>query len=168
MSPRHLVTLSGIGSSSLNKQPKPAAAGKRDLRKVPFVELFNGRLQGVVSSGSDLERVYVSFFEAGTFDYYCSTNNNRPCGGLRGSPCKHLQALLHEAVAQYGAEQVARFLQLPGDLSQVKSEKEIWPRLRGSLTKDPAGEVFSRFLNYLRYLELEGSDRPVVEMSWFV
>ncbi len=60
---------------------------KRNIKKVPFVELFHGRLQGVVSSGSDIKRVYVSFFEAGTHDFYCSTNNNRPCGGLGGYPC---------------------------------------------------------------------------------
>ncbi|MGK0290957.1 MAG: hypothetical protein ACI86H_002421 [bacterium] len=50
--------------------------GKRNIKKVPFVELFNHRLQGVVSSGSDISRVYVSFFEAETLNYYCSTNNN--------------------------------------------------------------------------------------------
>ena len=35
-------------------------ARPRKLAKVPFVELADGRLQGVVSSGSDIERVYVS------------------------------------------------------------------------------------------------------------
>ena len=44
---------------------------KRNTKKVPFVELFNGRVQGVVSSGSDINRVYVAFFEAGTGDFYC-------------------------------------------------------------------------------------------------
>jgi len=76
-----------------------APPGKRDIKKVPFVELFGDRLQGVVSSGSDIERVYVSFFAAESLDFYCSTNNNRPCGGLGIYPCKHLQALLQEAIA---------------------------------------------------------------------
>ena len=53
---------------------------KRAVKTVPFVELASGRLQGVVSSGSDIKRVYVSFIEAGSGDYYCCTNNNRPCG----------------------------------------------------------------------------------------
>src|SRR5918995_7473706 len=53
----------------------------RRLAKVPFVELADGRLQGVVSSGSDVGRVYVSSIAAGTHAYSCSTNNNRPCGG---------------------------------------------------------------------------------------
>lgn len=65
----------------------------RKLAKVPFVEMADGRLQGVVSSGSEIGRVYVSSIAAGTHDYNCSTNNNRPCGGLCGSPCKHLRAL---------------------------------------------------------------------------
>lgn len=134
---------------------------KRKIKKVPFVELFNGRVQGVVSSGSDIKRVYVSFFEAGTFDYYCSTNNNRPCGGLRGSPCKHLRQLMAEAEAQYGADHVTRFMK--GDTSQIKTGSNF-----GSIKKEPANEVFSRFLSYLRYLELEPCNHPVPEMEWFV
>lgn len=141
---------------------------KRNIKKVPFVELFNNRLQGVVSSGSDINRVYVSFFEAGTFDFYCSTNNNRPCGGLRGYPCNHLQQMLSEAVAQYGAEQVAKFLKISGDISQIKNAGDILRRMNGSMRKEPASEVFSRFLNYLRYLELESSNQPIPEMAWFV
>ena len=41
-------------------------ARPRKLAKVPFVELADGHLQGVVSSGSDVERVYVSSVAAGT------------------------------------------------------------------------------------------------------
>ena len=59
----------------------------RKLAKVPFVELADGRLQGVVSSGSDIARVYVSSIAAKTDGFSCSTNNNRPCGGLRGRSC---------------------------------------------------------------------------------
>jgi len=70
----------------------------RKLAKVPFVELADGRLQGVVSSGSDIARVYVSSIAAKTHGFSCSTNNNRPCGGLRGRPCKHLDSLMDEAV----------------------------------------------------------------------
>ncbi|MCA9625984.1 MAG: hypothetical protein KC731_43480, partial [Myxococcales bacterium] len=54
-----------------------AGACSRNVKKVPFVELFGGRVQGVVSSGSDVKRVYVSFMEARTGNFYCSTNNNR-------------------------------------------------------------------------------------------
>ena len=66
-------------------------ARPRKLAKVPFVELADGRLQGVVSSGSDIGRVYVSSVAAGDHAFACSTNNNRPCGGLRGgSFCNHI------------------------------------------------------------------------------
>ena len=41
----------------------------RKLAKVPFVELADGRLQGVVSSGSDIARVYVSSIDARTHGY---------------------------------------------------------------------------------------------------
>ncbi|MGB1250755.1 MAG: hypothetical protein ACPG8W_09105 [Candidatus Promineifilaceae bacterium] len=149
-------------------QPKSfIGTATRDIKKVPFVELFNGRLQGVVSSGSDIRRVYVNFFEVETLNYYCSTNNNRPCGGLRGSPCKHLQAMLKQASAQYGLAQVANYLRVSADLGQIKTEHDILAR-RGSLVREPASEVFSRFLNYLRYLELEGSPQPNPSMAWFI
>src|ERR1051325_3984675 len=92
---RRMTARSVLRSPSLNKP--------RDVKDVPFVELYAGRLQGVVSSGSDIERVYVSYVEANTGNYYCSTNNNRPCGGLRGSPCKHLGWLAGEALLPFGA-----------------------------------------------------------------
>src|SRR3712207_2856086 len=110
--------------SSLFTQQHPELA-PRDVKKVPFVELFDQRLQGVVSSGSDIQRVYVSFFEAGSLNYTCSTNNNRPCGGLRGYPCNHLQELLDEAIAQYGIDHVVRFLRLPGDTGQFQTARDI-------------------------------------------
>lgn len=154
--------------SSFVDRPFQSAKGKRNIKKVPFVELLNDRLQGVVSSGSDIERVYVSFFEAGSIDFYCSTNNNRPCGGVgSGYPCNHLQALLEEAIVQYGLEGVVRFLKLSDDGKQFQAAHDILA-CRGNLKKEPASEVFSRFLNHLRYLELSSSNAVLPEMSWFV
>lgn len=83
--------------------PQVPPVHPRKLAKVPFLELSEGRLQGVVSSGSDIERVYVSSISAGDHGLSCSTNNNRPCGGLGSSPCKHIQSLLAEAEKQFGA-----------------------------------------------------------------
>ena len=144
------------------------ASGKRDVKQVPFVELFDGRLQGVVSSGSDIQRVYVSFFEAQTLDYYCSTNNNRPCGGLRGYPCKHLLALLTEAIAAYGVNEVSNYLKVPEkSAGNIQCINDILAR-KGSEKKVQKSEVFSRFLNYLRYLELKSANIPLPEMAWFV
>lgn len=144
-------------------------AKQRKLKKVPFVELADGRLQGVVSSGSDINRVYVSFITSNTFDYYCSTNNNRQCGGLYGT-CKHLDALMTEAILQYGAERVAEYLGIPPDGdNQVDARQMIsFVRTNGQVLKEPAGTVFSRFLNHLRYLELEISTAPNSAMDWFV
>lgn len=153
--------------SSFNTPVMGATSGKRNIKKVPFVELFNGRLQGVVSSGSDIERVYVSFFEAGTIDFYCSTNNNRPCGGLGGYPCNHLRELLEEAITQYGFEAVVQFLKPPGDWSQMQATHDLLART-GQPKKEPAREVFSRFLNHLHYLELPSANTPLPEMNWFI
>ena len=141
---------------------------KRNVKKAPFVELFNGRAQGVVSSGSDVNRVYVAFFEAGTGDFYCGTNNNRPCGGLSPThPCSHIQEMLEETLAQYGGAAVGKFLKIPVDVSDVTSAWGVIQHLKGSQKKEPANEVFSRFLSYLRYIELPPSRLPIPEMTWF-
>src|SRR5262245_54046617 len=113
-----------------------ATVAARKIDKVPFVEMFHGRLQGVVSSDSDIERVYCAFIEAVSGDHYSSTNNNRPDAGLP----KRLRMLVDEAIAQFGQERVARFLQTTGDPRQP----------RGARKAEPANTVFSRFLNYLR------------------
>ena len=142
----------------------PPAPAPRTVKNVPFVELWSGRLQGVVSSGSDIKRVYVAFLEAGSGDYYCCTNNNRPCGGLRGAPCKHIQAMVHEAILQFGAPTVAAYLGLDG--APQKALDMLMAR-QGDQKKDAPGIVFSRFLNYLRYCELEAKPGTVYAMNWF-
>ena len=156
-----------MGFSTSSLLPTTTKITKRDVQKVPYVELYGGRLQGVVSSGSDIERVYVSYFEIGSLDFFCSTNNNRPCGGLRGSPCKHLESLLSEAVKQYGFDNVVQSLRPSADLATISKERDIL-RICGHAHREPAGEVFSRFLEYLQMLELPSSTQPLVEMDWFI
>lgn len=152
------------GRASVVKAPAPRKL--RNVKAVPFVELYGQRLQGVVSSGSDENRVYVCFVEAGSGNYSCSTNNNRPCGG--GGFCKHLTWLVEQAVEHHGGERVARYLRVPGDLSPTTSAGDIRSKLRGSPVRADAANVFSRFLGYLRYVELAGSAAPLPEMAWFV
>ena len=145
-------------------------ARPRKLAKVPFVELADGRLQGVVSSGSDIERVYVSSVAAGTFAFACSTNNNRPCGGARGSFCNHIRALISEAVLQYGAERVARYLRVEiadgePDADSITAAMSTARPAQGDTRA--AAPVFSRFLRHLAYLELAPATAPLPEMQWF-
>src|SRR3954451_3286540 len=87
----------------------PAQPAERDVEQVPFVELAENRLQGIVSSGSDVQRVYCCFVEAGSLAYYSSTNNNRPDAGTT----KRLRWLAEAAFAQFGRDRVVRHLQLP-------------------------------------------------------
>ncbi|MFD5320542.1 hypothetical protein [Streptomyces sp. NPDC127098] len=134
----------------------------RKLAKVPFVELAEGRLQGVVSSGSDLARVYVSSIAARTHGFSCGTNNNRPCGGLGQRPCKHLRALVDEAVLQYGLERVARYLH-----AEVGPEGDLLASLDGGREPGATAAVFSRFLRHLAYLELPDHPAPLPELHWF-
>ena len=144
---------------------QPGLAEPRTVKSVPFVELFGGRLQGVVSSGSDPNRVYVAFIEAGSGDFNCSTNNNRPCGGMYGSGCKHIREMLDEAVLQFGALRVAQFLKIK-EIGATDAAS-ILVALKGTQKKEQAGAVFSRFLNYVRYCELKCEQGPHPEMSWF-
>ncbi|MFI6867735.1 hypothetical protein [Nocardia sp. NPDC050406] len=135
----------------------------RKLNKVPFVELADGRLQGVVSSGSDISRVYVASVTAGTHGLSCSTNNNRPCGGLSGDwTCKHLDLLIDEAIVQYGQDRVARFLRV-----EVPEHHHLSHCLEGTRDPAPAAAVFARFLRHLAYLELPGTTTPIPELHWF-
>jgi len=146
------------------------SARPRKLAKVPFVELADGRLQGVVSSGSDIERVYVSSVAAGSYTFACSTNNNRPCGGARGSFCNHLQALIAEAVLQYGARRVVRYLrlELPDDEPGAHDIAAAMTSTRPAQgDTSAAAPVFSRFLRHLSYLELTPTTAPLPEMHWF-
>src|SRR3954453_18383935 len=85
----------------------PAEPAERDVEQVPFVELADNRLQGGVSSGSDVERVYCCFIEAGSLAYGSSTNNNRPDAGT----AKRLRWMIEAAVAQIGVGRVVRYLQ---------------------------------------------------------
>ena len=143
-------------------------ARPRKLAKAPFVELADGRLQGVVSSGSDIERVYVSSVAAGTYTFACSTNNNRPCGGARGYFCNHIQALINEGVVQYGADRVARYLKVELDDPDAQGIAAAMGAARPAQgDTSAAAPVFSRFLRHLAYLELAPSTAPVPEMHWF-
>ncbi|MFI9824326.1 hypothetical protein ACIHFC_28275 [Streptomyces sp. NPDC052013] len=146
------------------------SARPRKLAKVPFVELADGRLQGVVSSGSDIGRVYVSSVEAGSYAFACSTNNNRPCGGARGWFCNHIRALIGEAVLQYGAERVARYLKVEdaAEESDAQSLTDAMTATRPAQgDSSAAAQVFSRFLRHLAYLELGPTTAPLPEMQWF-
>jgi len=159
--------LSDWEKSSLVRVIPPARP--RKLAKVPFVELADGRLQGVVSSGSDIERVYVSSVAADSiYPFACSTNNNRPCGGARGTFCNHILALINEAGLQYGAERVARYLRVEVEEPTTQAIITAMLATRPShLDAKAAAAVFSRFLRHLAYLELAATTEPVPEMQWF-
>lgn len=143
-------------------------ARPRKLAKVPFVELADGRLQGVVSSGSDIERVYVSSVAAGSYEFACSTNNNRPCGGARGSFCNHILALITEAVLQYGVERVARYLRVDAADMDAQAICSIMMGAHPAQADSAAAaQVFSRFLRHLAYVELPATTAPLPELQWF-
>jgi hypothetical protein len=156
--PRSRVT---PGASHWSLPTAPAL----DVDTVPFVEMADGKLRGVVSSGSDIERVYCAFIEAGSLAYYSGTNNNRPDAGT----AKRLGWLLEAAVAQFGVEAVARFLKLPVDPAKMKKYGDIHVVVlsKGRQRPEPSGEIFARFLGYLRQVELTCEPGPVPEMAWF-
>ncbi len=131
----------------------PPPLRNRGIKKVPFVEFYNNKIQGVVSSGSSLERVYVCVLDFNTNTFTCHTNNNRPCGGLRGSMCSHLNSLLTNART----------------VDSIRG-LEIINKTYG-LTQDGSArysEVFTRFQEKLRFLELNNTkDEYIPEARWF-
>jgi hypothetical protein len=151
---------------SLLKKTVSKKRDRRNIKKVPFLELKNNRLQGVVSSGSDLARVYVSFIQAGDFLFNCRTNNNRPCAGIGGNYiCKHIRTLIIESCKQYGVAGVARYLKIEGEL---QSADELISHMKPVKTNEHAADIFSAFLDYLRFLEIKPFIDPVVEMNWYI
>lgn len=159
------MTTDGVAYERRSSAPVIAPVEPRKLAKVPFVELADGRLQGVVSSGSDVERVYVSSITAGDHGLSCNTNNNRPCGGLSGGSraCNHIRALADAAVAQYGLDRVARYLK--ADLAD--DGDDLWAGLHTTTAPNRAAEVFASFLRHLAYLEVAPTTDPLPDLQWF-
>jgi len=58
-----------------------------------FLKKSEGGIYGIIKSQTNKELIYSSSIDkfAG---YFCGTQNIRPCGGLRGSVCKHIILLL--------------------------------------------------------------------------
>ena len=159
------MTSRSVAYERRSAAPVIASVRPRKLAKVPFVELAEGRLQGVVSSGSDVERVYVSSITAGDHGLSCNTNNNRPCGGLSGGTraCNHLRALADAAVAQYGLDRVARYLKA----SFPDDSEDLWAGLHTTTAPNRAAEVFAGFLRHLAYLEVPSTTEPLPDLQWF-
>ena len=114
------MPISAAESSALAVSSAVGQFGERDIAEVPFVELSDCRLQGVVSSGSDIERVYCAYVEAASLNYHSSTNNNRPDMGT----AKRIRWLVEAACAQHGVKRVARFLQLTIDAEEPNGHLE--------------------------------------------
>jgi hypothetical protein len=83
--------------------------------------------------------------------------------------CKHLEALIDEAILQFGLDRVARYLRV--DLGAEPGDgPEVIKALRGPASTAgaaAAAPVFSRFLRHLAYLELAPTTVPLPEMQWF-
>ena len=76
-------------TSRLKKSLKMLKADSFEL----FSEVEDDRVAGVVKSQSDAKLVYsCTLQQSGEFS--CCTQNLNPCGGLRGSLCKHILVLL--------------------------------------------------------------------------
>ncbi len=130
----------------------PPASRISGVKKVPYVEFHDNKIQGVVSSGSSIERVYVCVLDFNKNTFTCHTNNNRPCGGLRGSMCSHLSSLLSNAKSVDSI----RNLDVINKTYQLRQD--------GSARYS---EVFTRFQDKLRFLELIDADDSIPETRWF-
>ncbi len=139
-------------SESIGILTQPSSR-KSGVKKVPYVEFHDNKIQGVVSSGSSIERVYVCVLDFNKNTFTCHTNNNRPCGGLRGSMCSHLSSLMSNAK---DIEEI-RNLGLLNNTYNLRQD--------GSARYS---EVFTRFQERLRFLELdETQQESIPETRWF-
>jgi len=124
------------------------------INKVPFIEFKDNKIQGVVSSGSSVERVYVCVINLEDKTFTCHTNNNRPCGGLRRDMCSHLRALL--SVAEQNKETASLVERCNFYYYSADGQRRY-------------SEVFTRFQEQIKVLEIElGEKENFPEMSWFV
>jgi hypothetical protein len=135
---------------------RPAASELSDLPEVPFLELSDGRLQGVVSSESHAERVYASSISTGDHGLSCSSNDDLRCGGLgEDHACRHIDALLAQAVHEFGAKRVARYLKI-----DVAEGEALHRGLHPTSAPSHAPEVFHSFLRHMTYLQMPVTGTP--------
>jgi len=124
------------------------------IKKVPFMEFRDNKIQGVVSSGSSVERVYVCVINLEDKTFTCHTNNNRPCGGLRERMCSHIKALLDVALRNQETELL--FMQYDFDFFDPDGSRRY-------------SDVFTRFQEQLHFLEIKMDEKEnFPEMNWFV
>ena len=127
-----------------------------DLPEVPFLELCDGRLQGVVSSESHAERVYASSISADDHGLNCHSNDDLRCGGLgEHAACRHIEALLAQAVKEFGASRVAAYLAI-----DVSEGEPLGAGLHPTSAPSHATEVFASFMRHMAYLEVPVEGKP--------
>ncbi len=136
----------------------PAPVGQN--LEVAWVELFDGRVQGVVAATPLTERLHAVTIEAHTGHWSCA---GRGCRAEGPRPCGHVAALVQGAVEDFGAERVACFLGRP-DLRE--EPWRIVDALGGIRLDDHSDLVFGRFLDYLRYVQLPSGTNPG-DLTWF-
>lgn len=128
---------------------------------MPFLELSEGRLQGVVASESQRTRIYASSVTAasvtaGEHGLNCRSNEHQPCGGLgEKTPCRHIEAMLAQAVKEFGVQRVARYLGI-----EVADGQTLGSALHPTSGPSHAVEVFESFMRHMTYLQVPVSDRP--------
>lgn len=98
-----------------------------------YAEVADQYLVGVVKSQTDTDLVYACWLGAdGT--YACCTQNFHPCGGMRGSVCKHILVL----AIGLGRSRELNLSKAANWLAASRGEKP-------SLDKDAMSETFLRF-----------------------
>ena len=122
------------------KLDKALAMLKADRFRL-FAKVEADHLVGVVKSQSDPDLVYsCRLADGGT--YACCTQNLNICGGLRGSPCKHLLVLI-VGLTKAGELDPGRPTtgRRPAGARSPNSTRTRWPRPSSSYKGAEAGEV---------------------------
>jgi hypothetical protein len=116
---------------------KPKIVKATQMLKAAGFKLFNDvtdtHMSGVVKSQTDPDLVYACRIDDGGH-YACCTQNLNICGGLRGSPCKHLLVLMIGLVQAGELDPTT----IDGWLAKSHDTKP-------ALDKDAMGEIFLKY-----------------------
>ncbi len=134
-----VLTRANKGLTLMPKIEKAISMFKRE-RNLLYIDSdpVAGTLRAVIKSQSHPEELEYAIFLNKTGNFYCTTQNLRPCGGLRGQICKHILLGL-VALVKSGA---MKGQELSGWVKETIANKP-------ALNKDDATQIFLKYKNAL-------------------
>lgn len=132
------LDLEGLVEQLINDFDKPRVDKAIAMLKAESFQLFSNvneeRLEGIVRSQSSMDRVYSCQLNS-EGHFFCTSQNLRPCGGLRGALCKHILVLVIGLTKADLIKPHATYL--------WAMRSKVW--MKPDFDKDAATEMFIRY-----------------------